>query len=227
MDVALDLTDFDQHIYNTHLRISRSQRSQPFKFRKDFSNIDPVIIKQLKKISIFLTKHNHIALDNFIKAPYVIYPDESYFDIEYYTTLKATKAYTLYQRKKLFLDPDAPEQLTNIVESLKYISNYCHDNNIEIDDYITHRSNNTPSFILHLKEHRVNVYCLLGFTQFDKQLKLVDNDILEFILGNEFLNNIPTFRLKFFASKTAKLLIKAGIQKLKNKLKNKLEKQTN
>jgi hypothetical protein len=76
---------------------------------------------------------------------------------------------------------------------------------------------------LHLKEHRVNVYCLLGFTQFDKQLKLVDNDILEFILGIEFLNNIPTFRLKFFASKTAKILVKAGIQKLKNKLENKLE----
>jgi hypothetical protein len=80
---------------------------------------------------------------------------------------------------------------------------------------------------LHLKEHRVNVYCLLGFTQFDKQLKLVDNDILEFILGNEFLNNIPMFRLKFFASKTAKNLIKAGIQKIKNKLKNKIEKQNN
>jgi hypothetical protein len=223
MDVALKLTDFDQYIYNTHLRVSRSHRAQPFKFRKDFSNIDPVVIRQLKKITIFLTKHSHIVLDDFIKAPYVIYPDESYFDIEYYTTLKATKAYTLYQRKKLFLDPDTPEQLTNIVESLKYISKYCSDNDIEVDDYITHRTNNTPSFILHLKEHRVNVYCLLGFTQFDKQLKAVDNDILEFILGVEFLNNIPTFRLKFFASKKAKILIEAGIQKIKNKIKNKLE----
>ena len=85
------VTDFEQHIYNTHLKISRQKRNQPFRYRKDFTDLDIKQIFYLKKISLFLKNFTHINLEEFIKAPYDIYPDELYFDLQYYTTLKATK----------------------------------------------------------------------------------------------------------------------------------------
>ena len=69
---------------------------------------------------------------------------------------------------------------------------------------------------MHLKEHRVNVYCLLGVTNFDKIIKTVDYDLLSFIIGSELANNIPLFKVKFLNSKKARTFVELGIQKLKN-----------
>ena len=211
------VSEFEQHIYNTHLRISRQKKNLPFKYRKDFDFLDAVYANSLKKIAIFLSKFNHIKLEDFIKAPYVIYPDENYFELEYYTTLKATKAYTLYQQKLLTISPDSQDQLENIKNSLLFISSFCKEQNILIDDYINHKTNDTFSFLLHLKEHRVNVYCLFGFNSFDKNIKSVDSDLLSFIIGNDLLVNLSTFRTKYFNSNKARTFVELGIQKITQK----------
>jgi hypothetical protein len=211
------LTDYEKLIYNTHLRISRSKKGQPFKYRKDFNFLNDIYVNSLKKITIFLAKFPHIKIEDFIKAPYEIYPDEQHFELDYYTTLKATKAYTLYMKRRESLDPDNDEQLKNIIESLKYISSFCRERNIDVSEYIQHRTSNSASYILHLKEHRVNVYSLFGFQAFERSIRDQDTELLKFILGDDFLNNLSTFRLKFFASKKAKILVELGIQKIKNK----------
>jgi len=221
MDQLPVLSEYEQHIYNAYLRAMRKRKNLPYKNRKDFSNIGDVDSNYLKKISIFLSKFPHIKLDDFINAPYIVYPDETYFGLDYYTTLKATKAYTLFQKRQELLDPDNDEQLVNIIESLKYISAFCTEQNLEIENYPSHLTNNTPSFILHLKEHRINVYSLFGFPSFEKNLKVIESDLLKFILGDDFYNNLSGFRLKFFASKKALKLVELGIQKIKNKIKTK------
>lgn len=213
--MEISLTDFEQLIYNTHLRISRSRKGLPFKYRKDFSHLNDCYVNSLKKISIFLAKFPHIKLENFIKAPYEIYSDEEHFELDYYTTLKATKAYTLYEKRLETMDPDTTEQLTNTIDSLKFISNFCKEQNIAVDNYIEHVTGNTSSYILHLKEHRVNVYSLFGFPTFERSIRATDTELLKFILGEDFLSNLPGFRLKFFASKKAKVLVELGIQKIK------------
>jgi hypothetical protein len=219
MTDSLELTDFDQHIYNTHLRISRTAKNQPFKYRKDFTSIDDKTRFYIKKIAIFLGKHSHIALNDFILAPYKIYSDESHFDLDFYITLKAIKAYTLYQNKKVFLDPDNMEQLENIKYSLQFISSFCRENNISIDSYIDHTINGRLSFLLHLKEHRVNVYCLLGYPSFDQKIKSVDLDLLSFIIGKDLIDNMPIFRTKFLNSTKARKFVELGLAKIKqNKL---------
>jgi len=215
--MEISLTDFEQHIYNTHLRISRSRKGLPFKYRKDFSNLNDIYINSSKKIAIFLAKFPHIKLENFIKAPYEIYSDQEHFELDYYATLKAIKAYTLFMKKQEMLDPDNDEQLKNIIESLKYISSFCIEHEIDISEYIQHQTGNNASYILHLKEHRVNVYSLFGFQAFERSIRAQDSELLKFILGDDFLNNLSTFRLKFFASKKAKTLVELGIQKIKNK----------
>jgi len=213
--MEIPLSDFEQHIYNTYLRVSRQKRNQPFKYRKDFDSLDAVQANNLKKISIFLSKFQHIRLEDFIKAPYEIYTDELYFDLSYYTTLKATKAYTLFMKKKELLDPDTEEQLKSIIEALKYISDFCKEHRINIANYIEHQTGSSPSYILHLKEHRVNVYSLFGFSSFERSIRAQDPELIKFILSEDFLNTLSTFRLKFFASKKAKTLVELGIQKIK------------
>jgi len=208
------VTAHEQHIYNTHLKVQRTRRNQPFKYRKDFSDLDPQTHRHLQKISMFLSKHSHINLNEFITAPFKVYPDEEFFNLEYFTTLKATKAYTLYQQKLLTLSPDSQEQLENTQKSLKFILNFCTSNNIAISDYIEHKTNNTFSFLLHLKEHRVNVYCLLGFKNFDKTIRTVDSDLLSFIIGNDLIVNLPTLRTKFYNSIIARKFVELGIQKI-------------
>ena len=215
--MEISLTDFEQHIYNTHLRITRSRKGLPFKYRKDFSHLNDIYINSLKKISIFLVKFPHIKLENFIKAPYEIYSDQEHFELDYYTTLKATKVYTLFMKRQEMLDPDNGEQLKNIIESLKYISSFCKEQKIDLSNYTEHRTENNYSYILHLKEHRVNVYSLFGFPTFERNIRAFDPELLRFILGEDFLNNLSKFRLKYFASKKAKTLVELGIQKIKNK----------
>jgi hypothetical protein len=211
------LTEFEKHIYNTHLRISRTKKGLPFKYRKDFSYLNDIYINSLKKISIFLAKFQHIKLEDFINAPYEIYSDQDHFDLDYYTTLKATKAYTLLMKKRETLDPDSEEQLQNIIESLKFISSFCAEQKINLSNYIEHQTGNSASYILHLKEHRVNVYSLFGFQAFERNIRSLDSELLKFVLGDDFLNNLSKFRLKFFASKKAKILVELGIQKIKTK----------
>jgi hypothetical protein len=212
-----NVTAHEQHIYNTHLKVQRTRRNQPFKYRKDFSNIEPQTQRYLQKISQFLKKHSHINLNEFIVAPFKIYPDEEFFNLEYYTTLKATKAYTSYQQKLLTMSPDSQEQLENTQKALKYILQFCIDNDIPVTEYINHKTNNIYSFLLHLKEHRVNVYCLFGFNSFDKNIKSVDSDLTSFIIGNDLIVNLPIFRTKYLNSNKARKFVELGIQKITQK----------
>jgi len=213
-----DLSYAEQNIYNTHLRVSRQQQNKPFKLRKDFSKIEEKNYIAVKKLSLFFKKHSHITLDDFFIAPYKIYKDESYFDMEYFTTLKAVKAYSLYQNIKLYEEPDSESQLNSITESLKFIYRFCKQQKIDIDQYAQFTSGAIPECIVHLKEHKVNMLTLLGFNGFYKTLKQVDSETLKFILGNEVCNQIETNKAKLFASKKAYKLILFGIQKLKDKL---------
>ena len=217
MDSQDVVTAHEQHIYNTHLKIQRTRRNQPFKYRKDFLNIEPQTHRYLQKISLLLRKHSHINLNEFIEAPFKIYPDEEFFNLEYYTTLKATKAYILYQQKLLTMSPDSQEQLVNIQKSLKFISLFCTDNDISVSEYINHKTNNTYSFLLHLKEHRVNVYCLFGFDSFDKSIKSVESDLLSFIIGSDLIVNLPALRTKYLNSNKARTFVELGIQKITQK----------
>jgi hypothetical protein len=220
MSDVLELTEFEQLIYNTHLKVSRLQKKLPFKYRKDFTSLDDVTRKNLKKIAIFLNNFKQIKLDDFLIAPYEIYKDESYFDLSYYTTLKATKAYTIYQNNKINEDIDGEKQLSYIAQSLIFIQTFCIDNNLTLDNYLTHKTEKIPSFILHLQEHKVNIFTLLGFTDFTKQLSKNEPELIKFILGEMLYNSIPKLKVKFLGSTKAFPLVTTGLQRIQKKLFN-------
>ena len=208
------ITEFEKFIYNSFLKVTRSNSNLPYKLRKNFENVDEKIYLALKKLSAFFKKYPHIKVEDFFRAPYALYKDEKYFPLEYYYSLKAIKSYTLNNQRQINLDPDSDEQLTNIKQSLLFISSFCRQNNLLPENYIFHKTNNEYTFLLHLKEHNVNVYTLLGYTNFEKTLKSCNAEITKFIIGEDIYNNVQVFRTRLFSSKKASKLVSLGLKKI-------------
>ena len=99
------ITTFEEILYNEYLRSSRTAKRQPYKWRKDFSDLKPETVITLKRISRLLTKLSHIKSVDFFKAPYHLYPDDN-FDLKFFTTQKALKMYTVYMKSLEEGDPD-------------------------------------------------------------------------------------------------------------------------
>ncbi|NBP15667.1 hypothetical protein EBU95_14945, partial [bacterium] len=67
------ISDFEKHIYNTHLKVTRQANKQPYKLRKDFSNISDKELFTIKKLSNFFNQHKQISPSLFFLASYQIY----------------------------------------------------------------------------------------------------------------------------------------------------------
>jgi len=217
MEVLSIMTQFEKHIYNTYLATSRTSQNKPFKLRKDFDNLDESKYIAIKRISSFLKRFPHIKIEDYFKAPYQIYSDETHFPLDYFASLKATKAYTLFQKKLVNMDPDSDDQLTSIKQSLVFIYNFCFENKINPKNYIDHKTKNEYSFVLHLKEHKVNIYTLLGYKTLENNLRTRDAEVIKYIIGEDIYNNISVFRTKLYNSNKAIKLVDLGLQKIINK----------
>jgi hypothetical protein len=211
------ITNFDKHIYNSFLKASRASKNLPFNYRKDFNKLDDVKYVSLKRLSSFFKRFPNISMDDFFSAPYTLYKDENFFPIEYFTTLKATKAYTLFQKNKINQDPDSDEQLNSIKNSLIFIKNFCKESNIDIKNYICNKTNNQHSFLLHLRDHKINYYTLFGFSNFDTVLKSINPDIVKFTINEDLYNKVSFFRTKLYNSKKALNLVTLGLDKITKK----------
>tara|TARA_B100001123_G_C14981487_1_gene895804 strand:- start:224 stop:868 length:645 start_codon:yes stop_codon:yes gene_type:complete len=208
------MTEFEKTIYNKYLAVTRSSQNKPFKLRKNFKDFDDINLSLVKKLSLFFKKFKHVDMDTFFKAPFEIYIDNNGFDLKFYTTQRALKVYTLYMQRQAQGKPDTEEQLYNIKKSLQYILTFCNNKKIEIEDYINHKTNNTFTFLIHLKEHKINIYTLYGFSEFEDNISQIDGGYLRFILG-EFVDNLPVFRTNFMSSRIAKPFIRSGLKRLK------------
>lgn len=223
MSDSLDLSQFEEHIYNIFLKTQRQQNNKPYKTRKNFQNLEDHKKVLLKKLSCFFHKFKHLDVEKFFIAPYSVYRDETYFDLQYFTTLKAIKAYALYQAQQSALDPDTPEQLINIQQSLIFLNNFCRDNNILLQNYITTILGTQPAFLLHLKEHKVNFYTLFGLTGFWNKFRNIDADLVKFTIGEELYESVEKMKVKFFSSQKAQALVSKGLIKIKNNMEKKVD----
>ena len=76
------LSIYEQNIYNTFLKVSRSGKG--FRYRKNFDNISDEKYTYIKKISHVLS-NKKIDPYMFFTAPYKLYAEE-YIDLKYFTT---------------------------------------------------------------------------------------------------------------------------------------------
>ena len=216
MPEASKVTELEKLVYNKYLAISRSSINKPFKLRKDWSKFEENSnYLYVSKLAYFFNKHSHVNIDDFFKAPYDIYSDkDDPFDLKFYISQRALKVYTLYMQKKRVQSPDTDDQLFAIKKSLQYILTYCTRNNIQVDNYIHHTTGSLPAFLTHLKKGDITIYTLFGFLGFEKVMKSIDSETLEFVL-NDIYRNLPRSRTQYQSSRLAKPFIIAGLDKIK------------
>ena len=101
------MTNLEIRIYNTHLAISRSSRNKPFKIKKTFVGFeeDPRY-PAIKRLFNFFSRYPEIDMQTYFKAPYELYKDVEYFDLNYFASPRAIKSYSIY---KQFLTKTSPD----------------------------------------------------------------------------------------------------------------------
>lgn len=210
------ITKKEEAIYNSYLYTSRSIKNKPTKFRRNFDNISDKDIICLKKLSLFFDKYRNISFNNWFIAPYKVYSPDDYFDLQFFTTRKALKCYTIYMRDREVEVPDGDEAKDLMKSCLTFIYNYCKDQNITVDEYKKRHEENLPVILLHLKEHKINFYTLHAL-EVDAIIKSVESSILNFII-EDFWTIFSQTRTAFISSKTLKEKTRKGIKIINNKL---------
>jgi hypothetical protein len=214
------LTETEKKIYNTHLKYSRN--GQAYTPRKDFSGLDASTILFLKKINIFFGKFEHISCEDYFKAPLLLHPDEKYPHLGYFITRPAIKTYSLAMKK---LEDESPEnQIEKIKESIRFITMFCLQNRINIDQYLDHRTFNMPTWMQHYREHTVNPYALIGVGSLDRFLMLQEDE--KALWAGNFFEKYDTFRIRFYNSKKTKELVTEAYSRMKIFLKKELQFKT-
>ena len=214
------LTRQEENIYNTYLYVSRKIKNKPVTLRKDFSDMDDKDIISLKRISTLFLKYPHIEIKQYFEAPFKVYTTEEYFDLQFYASMAAVKAYTIYMKQIQEMDPDSEEQLQFIAKSIRYILEFCTKSGINADNYIQHKTGVTYDWMKHLKQHMISIYSLMEYPNLLDAMVSVPKDEQELFLG-ETLDNLTSYQNRYYKSNTAKLLVKTGIEKINTYLKNK------
>lgn len=209
------LSQTEKNIYNLFLKVSRTVKNQPFKYRENFDKFEDEDAFQLKKIANFFSRFPHVNMHNYFKAPYVIHPDEDYFPLSYFAGMAAIKTYNVFMKQLQQKDPDSPEQLEFILTSLKLIARVCHDHKIKLADYPTLKTNNSSSYewMKQINKHEISIYALMEFESIFEIIKEVPEDEIKFLLG-DIGTYFHSFKQNYLKSKDAQYLVKNGIKKI-------------
>ena len=94
------MTDFEKECYNMFIIVSRGDRGKPFKLRKNFKGFeDKEEYLYLQRLCNIFKRNPSIEPFKFLSAPYKVWKNEEYFDLQFYTKPKAIKTYKLYLQK--------------------------------------------------------------------------------------------------------------------------------
>lgn len=201
-----NLSELEKLLYNKHLSISRSERKKPFKFKKDFSDIvNTTKHKFLKRIATLFRKHPDIDFDTFFKAPYNLYKDVDYFDLEYFASMRAVRSYTLYKKQLFHQDPDT--QIEDVKKSLRFIAEFCVKNNIGFYKYPVQKTMDFFTWMVHFKENKINIYTMMEFPNILSAVQTTSEETQGFFVNN-FVENFLELHTKYNNSSVLKPYLK-------------------
>lgn len=217
------MTELEKLIYNKHLAVSRSLKNKPFKFKKDFSDIiDTDKHKYLKRLATFLRKHPDVELNMFFEAPYKLYPDVAYFGLDYFSSMRAIRAYTLYKKMCFLQDPDT--QLDSVKNSLKFIANFCIRENILFHQYPYHKTSDLFTWMVHYKENKINIFSMMEFKDIYSSVQMLAEDIQRFFV-KDFVEQFKELYLSYSKSSNLKPFLQKAVKQLNNFVNTALTKQ--
>lgn len=202
------LNSFEQFIYNCFLKNCR--KGQPWKPRKDFSNLEEKSIFYLKRLSSFFTKFSHIKVEDFFQANNILHPEEPYPPLSFFISRAAIKNYSLYLK---FFSEQSPEiLLPQIKEGFRHITEFCLKNKIHLLDYSKHITGNIPTWLIHCKKNLISPYCMVELNGLSlNDLDLQDDEKEIWLVGS--LKEIPSLKTRYHNSS-----IKNEIKKIVKKL---------
>ena len=206
----------EKEVYNTFLRITRTQNNKPFRYRKNFDEFESHIdYPYIQKLSSFFRKFPHIKIEEFIVAPYKIYPDDAqYYDIKFYTTPKAIKLYSLYMDSIVAQCPDNEKHIAQIKESMFFIFKFCKDNNLTLQGYTEHMSGDIHTVLSHIRDRKITPYVVFGIRDLGDIVRGYPADFLDFIAGKEFQERVDLYRGRYYNSRKAKAIIQQSIEQI-------------
>lgn len=210
-----DITDDEKRIYNAFLIASKRAKNKPFRLRQNFTDISDEIYISLKKLGAFFNTNQTISCNDYFWAPYEVYSKEEYFDLSFYNTRKAIVAYSQYMRKKETQDPDSELSIQDCKTALKNIYSFCLTHAITLSSY-KDDTGGIPSFLVQLKEHKINFYILHGLGV-EKQIKRTEPELLDFYY-KDFYDIFYKTRTKFITSERLKNVIREGLKIIETKL---------
>jgi hypothetical protein len=214
MENQNQLTDLEKHIYNKHLAVSKTEKNKPFKLKRDFSDVvNTEKHKFLKRISTLFAKHPDLDQDLFFKSPYKLYPDVAYFGLDYFSTMRAVRSYTIYKKQLLLQDPDT--QLDFVKESLRFISNFCVQNKIYLHQYPYHRNSDIYTWMQHYKENKISIYSVMEFSDIYSNLRSLSEDVQKFFVS-DFVAQFQNIQSIYNNSKHLKSFIQKALPILSN-----------
>ncbi len=207
------MNQLEKNIYNKYLVVTRSKQNKPFTLRKDFHDFEEsTSYSYVHKLSSFFIRFPQIDPQQYFEAPFKIYPDEEYFDLKFYSSQKAIKAYSLYMQQLQDQMPDDPAQLEFIKKSLRFIAAYCNENKIKFLEYINHKQGVTYAWMQHYKKHSISIYSLFGFEGLQNTINSIPQDEINLLLGN--VEDIYRYMIRYHKSVDAKHLVTEAIKRI-------------
>lgn len=210
------LSETQKNIYNSFLKITRTVKNKPFRYRKNFDNIDSTTEVILKKLERLFISHPSISYETFFTAPYKIYNEQEFFDLQFFVTQKAIKCYSTYVKQKETEDPDSENAINTSKAACSFIYRFCKDANITLDKYKHSVEGNIPLPILHLKEHKINYYTLHALNI--KELVAPDMRSVFTLMFDNFFNTYSSTQQKFIKSTRHKMAIRTALKLIEEKL---------
>jgi hypothetical protein len=204
-----ELTKTEEYIYNTYLRNLRN--NQPYQPRKNFENLNDKIRISLYKLKNFFDKFSYIDKNFFFESFRFVYPQDNFPSLDFFTTRKAIKCYTLYKKHKENSSPD--NLLEEIKEGLRFIANFCIQNNIPVESYTKHKTLCMPSWTQHYRENKVNIYSILSIDHLNDYYTLSEEE--RAIWAPNLIENIESFKVRLHNCKS-KQNIKKCVDHIRN-----------
>lgn len=186
------MTDLEKEIYNKWLAVTSIAIHKPFRLRENWLNFTSrEEYPFLQRLAQFFSKHSHIRWDDFFNAPYKIRKENNRLSLAFYISPRAMKDYSTYMRQLMLLDPDDPQQTEAILQSYRFIKDFCIEHKLKANEYIQFSQGYTPTFIKHLKQHQISIYTTFAFP---KAFSIMNNlPPEEFSL---FIGNVNLFSMK-------------------------------
>ena len=208
------LTELERCLFNKHLSVSRSSKGKPFKLRKQFEDIAGTEKHTyLKRLAVLVKKHPEIDLDTFFSAPYKLYPDVEYFGLDYFSSMRAIKSYTMYKKMTFLQDPDT--QVDSVKNSLRFMAKFCIDNNILLHQYPHHKTADMFTWMVHYKENKINVYAMMEFKDVYSAVQSLAEDVRSFFVS-DFVEQFKNLYTSYDKSQVLKPFLKKAVEHINN-----------